>query len=230
MANIHLKNRQLNRGEFMGENEVLKTIAESLSDLNDEFLKNTLRKAMKEISLKKIIREGLGKGMEIVGIRYERGDYFLSELIMAATLMNESMELLKPLLKHEAADKDAIGKTVIGTVEGDLHDIGKNLIGAMLESVGFEITDLGVDVTPEKFVEAVRQVKPDILCMSTLLSATMDKIEETIKKLEENGLRDTIKVLVGGRCLNDQLARDMGADSYGDDAWDAVRKARMLLS
>jgi len=208
----------------------MKTIAESLAGLDDSTLKATLEKAIEEgISVEKIIRDGIGKGMEDVGLRYENGEFFLSELIMAATLMKECMETIKPLLKVEDA-KTSAGKVIIGTVAGDLHDIGKNIVIAMLESAGFQVTDLGVDVSPQKFVDAIKEQKPDIISMSVLLSATVDKIKETIEALEFVGVRDTVKVLVGGRALDNRLAREMGADAYGDDAWDAVRKAKILLS
>lgn len=210
--------------------DVMKTIAESLAGLDDSTLKATLEKAIEEgMSIEKIIRDGIGKGMEDVGLRYENGELFLSELIMAATLMKECMEIIKPLLKVEDA-KTSAGKVIIGTVAGDLHDIGKNIVIAMLESAGFQVTDLGVDVSPQKFVDAIKEQKPDIISMSVLLSATVDKIKETIEALEFLGVRDTVKVLVGGRALDDRLAREMGADAYGDDAWDAVRKAKILLS
>ncbi len=210
--------------------DVMKTIAESLAGLDDSTLKATLEKAIEEgISVEKIIRDGIGKGMEDVGLRYENGEFFLSELIMAATLMKECMETIKPLLKVEDA-KTSAGKVIIGTVAGDLHDIGKNIVIAMLESAGFQVTDLGVDVSPQKFVDAIKEQKPDIISMSVLLSATVDKIKETIEALEFVGIRDTVKVLVGGRALDNRLAREMGADAYGDDAWDAVRKAKILLS
>ena len=210
--------------------DVMKTIAESLAGLDDSTLKATLEKAIEEgISVEKIIRDGIGKGMEDVGLRYENGEFFLSELIMAATLMKECMETIKPLLKVEDA-KTSAGKVIIGTVAGDLHDIGKNIVIAMLESAGFQVTDLGVDVSPQKFVDAIKEQKPDIISMSVLLSATVDKIKETIEALEFVGIRDTVKVLVGGRALDNRLAREMGAYAYGDDAWDAVRKAKILLS
>ncbi len=210
--------------------DVMKTIAESLAGLDESTLKATLEKAIEEnMSIEKIIRDGIGKGMEDVGLRYENGEFFLSELIMAATLMKECMETIKPLLKVEDA-KTSAGKIIIGTVAGDLHDIGKNIVIAMLESAGFQVTDLGVDVSPQKFVDAIKEQKPDIISMSVLLSATVDKIKETIEALEFVGIRDTVKVLVGGRALDNRLAREMGADAYGDDAWDAVRKAKILLS
>ena len=216
---------------YVMSGDMMKTIADSIVSLDDGTLKATLERAIEDgVPVETLVRDGLGKGMEDVGLRYENGEFFLSELIMAATLMDESMELIKPLLKYEDRPDASVGKIVIGTVQGDMHDIGKNIVITMLESAGFQIIDLGIDVSPQKFVEAIKEQKPDIISMSVLLSATVDKIKETIEALESVGVRDTVKVLVGGRALDNRLAREMGADAYGDDAWDAVRKAKILLS
>ncbi len=213
----------------MKENEILERIVESLVNLDSGELKNTVKKALNcKISPHKIFNQGFGKGMEIVGEKYENGEYFLSELIMAGVTMNEGLELIKPLMKSE--DMKSRGKVAIGTVEGDLHDIGKNIVKTMLESSGFEVHDLGVDVPPERFVEKVKELKPDILGMSALLSVTMNKVKETIAALEKVSLRNDVKILVGGRCLDEKIAREMGADAYGSDAWDGVLKARELIS
>jgi 5-methyltetrahydrofolate--homocysteine methyltransferase len=213
----------------MGRSKVvLGEIAEKLVELKSEEVQLGIQEALKAgLSAQEIIQVGLSKGMEIVGDRYEKGDYFLSELIMAATIMKEGMEILHPHLKGKKLG--ILGKVIIGTVEGDLHDIGKNIVASMLESAGFEVFDLGIDVPPAKFVEGVRENRPDLVCMSTLLSVTMPKIEETIEKLKEVGLRDTVKILVGGRCLNEKIASEMGADAFGRDAWDAVNKAKRLV-
>jgi len=207
---------------------VLEKIAENIADLNSEGVQQGIKEAMeKGFTTQEIIRDGLGKGMETVGARYEKGDYFLSELIVAATVMNEGMETLRPYIKGDEAAN--AGKVIIGTVEGDLHDIGKNIVASMLRSAGFEVNDLGIDVPPAGFVKSVKEDKPDLLCMSTLLSVSMFKVKETIDKLEEADLRKRVKVLVGGRCLNEKIASEMGADAFGEDAWDAVNKARTLL-
>ena len=213
----------------MGQGKaVLEEIAEKLVELNSEKVQLSILEALDAgFPPQEIIQVGLGKGMETVGNRYEKGEYFLSELIMAATIMNEGMEILYPHLKGETLVN--VGKAIIGTVEGDLHDIGKNIVVSMLESAGFKVFDLGIDVSPVRFVEAVRDHNPDLVCMSTLLSVTMSKVKETIDKLEEAGLRNTVKILVGGRCLNEKIASEMGADAFGRDAWDAVNKARQLL-
>jgi len=213
----------------MSQNKtVLDKIADNLADLRFEEVQQGIKDALDAgLTAREILRGGLNQGMETVGRRYSGGDYFLSELIMAATVMKEAMEILQPLLKE--ASSGNVGRVVIGTVEGDLHDIGKNIVVSMLESAGFDITDLGIDVAPMKFVEAVRKERPDLLCMSTLLSVTMFKVKETVEKLEEEGLREDVKVLVGGRCLNEGIAHEMGADAFGEDAWDAVNKAKELL-
>ena len=213
----------------MGQGKaVLEEIAEKLVELNSEKVQLSILEALDAgFPPQEIIQVGLGKGMETVGNRYEKGEYFLSELIMAATIMNEGMEIIYPHLKGETLVN--VGKAIIGTVEGDLHDIGKNIVVSMLESAGFRVFDLGIDVPPVRFVEGVREHKPDLVCMSTLLSVTMLKVKETIDRLEEAGLRNTAKILVGGRCLNEKIASEMGADAFGRDAWDAVNKARQLL-
>lgn len=208
----------------------MKTIAESLTNLDDETVKSTLKKAIDSgVDVETIIKDGLGKGMEEVGQRYENGEFFLSELIMAATIMDEAMVMVKPLLKYDKAKKGG-GKIVIGTVQGDMHDIGKNIVIAMLESAGFEVIDLGVDVAPEKFVATIKEEKPDLVSMSVLLTATVDKVQETIDAIKASGIRDVVKILVGGRAIDDQIGRKMGADSYGEDAWDAVKKAKALVA
>jgi methanogenic corrinoid protein MtbC1 len=207
---------------------VLDKLAQAVVSFDSDSLKKALHDALKsKIPVDQIIREGLGKGMEIVGEKYENGEYFLSELIMSGTVMNEAMEQLKPLLK--SASKQDQGRILIGTVEGDLHDIGKNLVKYMLESAGFDVVDLGTDVSPQKFVEETRKIGPAMLCMSALLSVTVPKVRETIEALNKAGLRERTKVLVGGRCLSTDMAAEIGADAYGKDAWDGMKKAKEML-
>jgi len=208
--------------------ELLRNIADALADLNATDLRTQVTLALSAgVPIRKLIQEGLGAGMRFVGERYERGEYFLSELIMASLTMTETLELLTP---ERQAALEPIGSVVIGTVEGDLHDIGKNIVTSMLESAGFHVLDLGVDVAPARFVETVRTVAPDLLCLSTLLSVTIPKVGETIRALDAEGLRRGVKVLVGGRCLNRELAETLGADAYGLDAWAAVKEAKRLLN
>ena len=212
----------------MIQDELINEIINSLVKLDSEGLKESVQKALdNKISPEQIINQGFGKGMEIVGEKYEEGEYFRSELIMAGVTMNDGMDLVKPLLK--SIDTQSLGRVIIGTVEGDLHDIGKNIVITMLESSGFEVHDLGVDVPPKKFVEKMKELKPNILAMSALLSVTMDKVKETIDSIKKEKM-EMVKILVGGRCLDEKIAEEMGADAYGSDAWNGVLKARELVS
>jgi len=213
----------------LSKRELLEKVAMSLVELDSERLKNSIEDALQNKVLpQEIIKEGMGRGMELVGERYEKGEYFLSELIMAGVTMKEGMALVEPHLKGQTTE--TAGRVLIGTVEGDLHDIGKNIVATMLQSAAFEVHDLGVDVPPKTFVEKTRGLKPDIVALSALLSVTIGKVKETIDALKEFSLRENVKVLVGGSCLNEKVAREVGADAYGYDAWDGVNKAKQLLS
>jgi corrinoid protein of di/trimethylamine methyltransferase len=164
--------------------------------------------------------------MDEVGRRYEQEEYFVPELLLSARAMKGALELLRPLLVERGA-KPA-GKIVIGTVKGDLHDIGKNLVASLLEGGGFEVIDLGADVPPEKFIEAIREKGVQIVCLSALLTVTMPSMKATIEALKEAGVRDKVKVLVGGAPVTQQYADDIGADGYGETASNAVTLARQI--
>ena len=170
------------------------------------------------------ITEALNEGMRIVGEKYEAKEYFLSELLLAGESMKAALEILTPHLK--AGGIEAIGKVVIGTVKGDIHDIGKTIVTTLLRSAGFEVIDLGVDVSAEKFIESIREADADILAMSALLTTTMPYMGEVVKELEENGLRGKVTVIVGGAPLSEDYAKKVGADLYAVDAVEAVRKLR----
>mgnify|MGYP002541553565 CR=1 FL=1 len=176
-----------------------------------------------------ILNEGLVPAMSIIGDRFSRNEAFVPEMLVAARAMAAGTELLKPLLAEEGAEP--VGKAVIGTVKGDMHDIGKNLVRMMLEGKGIEVEDLGVDVAPEAFVAYVRE-HPDcqIVCLSALLTTTMPMIGETIKALEDAGLRDKVKVMVGGAPVTQAFADEVGADSYTDDAGAAANAAAAILA
>ncbi len=204
-------------------------MAQNLANLDSEALQSAVKEALQnKISPQEIIREGMSRGMAIVGERYEKGDYFLSELIMAGVTMKEGMVLVEPHLKDQITETK--GRVLIGTVEGDLHDIGKNIVATMLKSAEFEVHDLGADVPPKTFVEKSRELKPDIVALSALLSVTISKVKETIDALSESSLRKNLKVLVGGSCLNEKISKEVGADAFGHDAWDGVIKAKQLVS
>ena len=206
-----------------------------LKDLYDAILTGNAKKA--EAVTKAAIEEKLdpsevvGKymipAMDEVGKRFECNEYFVPELLIAARAMKVSLGLITPHLTGAAAQR--AGRVVIGTVQGDLHDIGKNLVASMLEGGGFEVVDLGVDVSPEKFVEACRVKDGTIVALSALLTTTMTMMKQVIDGLEKAGLRKTTKVMVGGAPITQQFADEIGADGYGDNASSAVAMARKLV-
>ncbi len=175
-----------------------------------------------------ILNEALIPAMAEVGRLFEEGEYFVPEMLISARAMKSAMAMLKPFLQQ--AEVKYAGTVVIGTVKGDLHDIGKNLVGLMLEGAGFQVKDLGSDVSPEKYVEAVRENNANVVAMSALLTTTMVNMKSTIDALREAGLRDSVKVLVGGAPVTDSFARQIGADGYAPDASRAVAVAKALLS
>lgn len=174
-----------------------------------------------------ILKEGLIAAMGEVGRLFEENEYFVPEMLVAARAMQAGLTLLKPHLA--AGGAVSTGKVIIGTVKGDLHDIGKNLVAMMLEGAGFEVVDLGTDVAPERFVKAVMEHKPQVIGMSALLTTTMPSMGTTVKALTEAGLRDQVKVMIGGAPVTEAFARQIGADGYSTDASAAVRLAKSLV-
>ena len=181
-----------------------------------------------EMSPGEILKNGLIKGMDRVGQGFKDGELFVPEVLIAARAMQAGMDLLRPLLAE--SDLPGVGKYIIGTVKGDLHDIGKNLVKMMMEGAGFETIDLGADVTPEAFVAAVKEHNPKFIGMSALLTTTMPQMKVTIEALEKEGLRSSVKIMVGGAPLTAAFADQIGADGYAPDAATAVDAARGLLS
>ena len=175
-----------------------------------------------------ILHEGLIPAMGEVGRLFEEGEYYVPEMLIAARAMQAGLAILKPLLVD--SDIKPTGKVAIGTVKGDLHDIGKNLVGMMLEGAGFEIYDLGTDVSPEKFIGIVNDEKVDILAMSALLTTTMPMMEATIKAVNEAGLRDAVKIIIGGAPVTNEYAEKIGADGFAPDASQAASLAKSLVS
>jgi 5-methyltetrahydrofolate--homocysteine methyltransferase len=176
----------------------------------------------------KIVQEQMMIAMAEVGRRFEAGEFFVPELMLAARAMKAGLEIVRPLLAGRS--DEFAGRVAIGTVKGDLHDIGKNLVGAMLEGGGFEVIDLGVNVAPEKFVAAVRDNNANIIAMSALLTTTMPSMRTTIEELRRSGVRDRVKVLVGGAPISQKYADDIGADGYTETAAGAVALARRALA
>lgn len=180
------------------------------------------------LNIQDVINDYMIKAMEEIGDRFQNHKAFVPELLMAARAMKGSLDLLKPHLQGE--NTVIIGKIVIGTVAGDLHDIGKNLVASMFEGCGFEVVNLGVNISAVKFIEAVKAEKPDILCLSALLTTTMTNMRDVIQALEKEGLRDKVKVMVGGAPVNQMFADEIGADGYTPNANAAVIKAKELLA
>jgi len=175
----------------------------------------------------KILTDGLIAAMNDVGRLFEDGEFFIPEMLVSARAMKGGLAILRPKLAAE--DIQPIGRVVIGTAQGDLHDIGKNLVGMMLEGAGFEVIDLGVDVSPEKYVAAVKEHQPDLLGISALLTTTMPRMRDVLLALQATGLRETVKVMIGGAPLTAQYASDIGADIYAPDAASAAQRARQLM-
>ncbi len=174
-----------------------------------------------------ILNEGMIAAMREVGCRFEAGEYYVPEMLIAARAMQTGMAILKPHLQQ--TDRKSSGKVVIGTVKGDLHDIGKNLVSLMLEGAGYEIVDLGVDVPIEEFIRVVREEKPDIVGMSALLTTTMQMMKQTIDAFEVAGLRDQVKFIIGGAPVTESYASQIGADGFSPDASRAVNVVKALL-
>jgi len=205
----------------------LPKIQDSLLDLDPEKTVENIRNALQEDIAPLDIVGSLAEAMNKVGEKYEVGEFFLPELMMAGEIMKEAMSIVTPYLKRPE-EVHQMGKVVLGTVEGDLHDIGKNLVGTMLRSSGFDVVDLGADVPVRRFVESVRNEKPNIVAISALLTSTMDKMKEIVDELNKEGLRKSVKILVGGAPIDEEFAKQIGADAYGKDAVDAVRKTKEL--
>ena len=189
-------------------------------------VKDLVKKAVDEgQEVKKIMSEGLIAGINIVGNKYESGEFFLPEMVIAATAMKEGLKILSPLLKE--GDIESAGTVVLGTAQGDIHDIGKSIVGTMLEGAGFMVTDVGVDVGTEKFVEVAKEKNADIIGISALLTTTMVKMEDVIKAARGAGVK--AKVMIGGASVTQEFADKIGADGYAPDAPSAVGKARELV-
>ena len=208
--------------------EIITNLKEDLYNGKVDEVAAATQKALDEgISAGEILNQGLIAGMDVVGRDFKSGELFIPEVILCARAMHAGLEILRPLLIETG--NDLPGKVVIGKVAGDMHDIGKNLVSMMLEGAGFEIIDLGTDVQPEQFVEIVRAEGADLVGMSALLTTTMLSMKSTIDALSEAGLRDSVRVLVGGAPVTANFAEQIGADAYAADAAAAVDTARSLI-
>jgi len=209
--------------------DTLEKIYTGVVEGDRDMVVESVEQALNEkISAEIILKQGMMTAMGEAGRLFEEGEYFVPELLVAARAMQGGMDILRPLLVAE--DVEPVGKIVIGTVRGDLHDIGKNLVGMMLQGAGFEVTDLGSDVTPEKFVDAVKTSGASLVAMSALLTTTMVNMPATIQAFDQAGLRDKVKIMVGGAPVTDQFAQKIGADGYAPDANQAAKLALSLIA
>lgn len=208
--------------------EILDQIAKELFAGNAKAVAELTEKALDEgFSPQEVLTNGLIKGMNEVGVKFKANEIYVPEVLIAARAMKAGMEILKPRLVETGVEP--VAKMVIGTVKGDLHDIGKNLVAMMMEGAGFEVIDLGIDVPAEKFIQAVKEHKPQLVGMSALLTTTMIQIRENIKVFREAGIRDSVQIMVGGAPVTQKFADEVGADGYAPDAASAVDKAKELL-
>jgi len=208
--------------------DVTTQIRQSVIEGNAPRTKTLVTQAMSaDVPARQILDDGLIAAMKEVGRMFECGDYYVPEMLVAARAMKGGLELLRPALT--AANVRAVGKIVIGTVQGDLHDIGKNLVAMMMEGAGFEVVDLGVDVSPERFVDAVKEHRPDLIGLSALLTTTMPMMKTTLDALSAAGVRDDVRVVVGGAPVTARYAAEIGADSYAPDASTVGKVANSLL-
>ncbi len=209
------------------------TLFEQMQDdlydgMKDEVVAQTREALRRGYSPQDVLAQGLVAGMDIVGVDFRDGILFVPEVLMAANAMKGGMEVLRPLLTETGAEQ--IGKLVIGTVKGDIHDIGKNLVAMMMEGAGFEVINLGINNDAERFITAVKEHQPDIIGMSALLTTTMPYMKVVVQALKDEGLRDGIFVMVGGAPVTESFARSVGADAYGRDAAVAVDLARAYMA
>ena len=208
--------------------EVLEKISEELQKGNYQVVPKLVQEALNaKVPPPKILSDGLVAGMDVVGDKFRRDELFMPEVLISAKAMQAGMEILRPRLIESGAK--LAGKIVLGTVKGDLHDIGKNLVGMLMEGAGYEVIDLGIDVPSDKFVDAVKTNKPNLVGLSALLTTTMPRMKEVIESLVEAGVRNSVKVVVGGAPVTEKVAKDIGGDGYAPDAASAVEKARELI-
>jgi len=208
----------------------LEKLSKSVMDGDIDTVKFLVKESLKNgVNPLEIVDKGLAKGIRTVGERYGKGEIFLTELLMGAEAMKVGMEIISPEIKKQKKELKKVGSIIIGTVAGDIHDLGKNIVAALFSAHGFDVVDLGVDVPDQKFIDKVKEIKPNILGLSALMTSTIPKQRELINLLKSSGLRDKVKVMIGGAAVNEDYARDIGADGYAENANDAVVKAKTLV-
>jgi len=212
------------------QSDILNQLSNSVIEGNSEAARRAATDALKtKLDPLEAIENGLAKGLREVGGRFERGEMFLMQLIMSGEAMKAGLQVLKPEILKQKKQLTGSGTVLIGTVEGDIHDIGKSVVNAMLTAEGFDVIDLGVDVPDQVFVEKTKEMKPHILGLSALMTTTRTKQKDVIEALRQSELRGFVKVMVGGATVTPEWAEEIGADAYGEDAVDAARKAKKLI-
>lgn len=202
----------------------LQALTDAMVNLEEKAVLDEVKRLLNSGGKARDILDALTQGMNIIGEKYGAGEYFLAELVMGAEIFKESMEMLEPALLAEGAPQRKVcGKMVIGTVQGDLHDIGKNIFVALARNAGFAVTDLGIDVPPAKFIEQVKKDNADILGMSGIMTMSLDPMAETVRQLKEAGLRHKVKVIIGGLPVDERWRQLVGADAASDDAYKGLK-------
>lgn len=202
-----------------------KDLVSAIADMREEEALALVKQMLDDGTKPTVILDAAREAMDLVGKRYQEGEYFLPELMLAGEMMTQITDLIKPELAKLPSVK-RLGKVVVGTVEGDIHDIGKNIVTFMLDVNGFEVRDLGVDVAPDKFVDAIKDFKPQVVALSGFLTLAFDAMKETVAAIEAAGLRDKVQIMVGGGQVNDEISKYAGADAYGKDAMAGVSLAK----
>lgn len=208
--------------------EIMKGLIDAVAEGDDQLAVELTNKAVDSgMEPLQVINEGLTAGIDVVGRRFEAGEYFLPDLLLGAKAMEAGINILEPLMAETG--REFLGRVIMGTVQGDLHSIGKNIVIIMLKAAGFEVFDLGVDVPTSKFIEEIKRLKPNIIGISALLTSTVGRQEEIIEYLREEGMRDQVKVMIGGAPISQSWADKIGADGYAEDAINAVNVAKNLI-
>lgn len=218
-------------GEMNSKSDTIEKLENAVLELDVDRVRVSAEEAVRlGIDPVEAIEDGLSKGVRIIGDRFAAGEAFLTELVMAAEAMKAGVEILRPVILQRKLQRKSTGVVVIGTVRGDIHDIGKNIVAVMLEAAGFEVNDLGVDVSPEKFVDKMKESKAHIVAMSALLTVTTREQKNTVEAISKAGMRKNVKVAVGGAAVTPEWAREIGAEGYSDNAVDAVELFKKLVA
>ncbi|SDC27100.1 MULTISPECIES: cobalamin B12-binding domain-containing protein [unclassified Candidatus Frackibacter] len=205
-----------------------KNLVELMADLREDEALDLIKSQIEDGTNPREILEDCKEAMQIIGDRFEAGEYFLPELMLSGEMINDVMEIIKPHLKDEEED-EKLGTIVLGTVKGDIHDIGKDIVAFMLDINGFEVYDIGVDVSVQEFIDKIEEVDPDIVALSGFLTTVFDKMKDTIDAIKSEGLREDVKIMIGGGPIDDQIREYTGADAFGDDAMEAVAIAKKWM-